>query len=138
LFSRFNNRFCNSVINYGSVSLFLARKPFQKFTRTSCAFALNRTANLLPMFTVFVKPISRMLNTVRSGYNRGYTKITTDKLFYIFHIFFGNVNSLKKIKLTLLVNQISFSFDVRNIVGIVANKINLLSTTNTPQRNNVI
>ena len=60
-FSGLNNRFCDSVINYGRVILFFARKPFQKFFSSFCAFALNRTTNLLPMFTVFVKPISRML-----------------------------------------------------------------------------
>lgn len=62
----------------------------------------------------------------------------TYKFFYVFYFFFGNINSLKKVKLTFLVNQIRFPFNVRNVIKVVANKINFLSTTNTPQRNRVI
>lgn len=65
-------------------------------------------------------------------------KIHTHEGFYVFDIFFGNINGLEKIKLTFLVNQVSFSFDVSNVVKIMANKVNLLSATNTPQRNHVV
>ena len=64
--------------------------------------------------------------------------MATNKLFYILNILFGNINGLKQVKLAFLVNQISFPFDVRKISRIVTNKVNLLPTTNTPQRNHVI
>src|SRR5574343_69238 len=51
-FSRLYNRLCNSMVDYGSCCSFLAREPFQKPFRASCAFALNRTANLLFLFPI--------------------------------------------------------------------------------------
>lgn len=75
LFSRLNNLFCNSVINNVGVSSFFATKPFQEFFSSLCAFALNRTTNFLPMFTVFVKSISRKLNIIGSMSDCGQTKI---------------------------------------------------------------
>src|SRR5690606_546803 len=75
LYSDKDNRFCNCMIHSACVSSFLALKPFRQpptvsFSRTfrSVCLCANRTPNLLPMLAVGVKPISRMLNTVR-GYN---------------------------------------------------------------------
>ena len=51
-FSRLDNRFCNSMINNTGSCSFFTRKPFQKFFTTFSAFALNRTTNFLPMFTL--------------------------------------------------------------------------------------
>lgn len=65
-------------------------------------------------------------------------KTNTNKILNILNIFFGNINSLKKVKLAFLVNQISLPFDVRNVIRIMANKANLLSATYTPQRNHVV
>jgi len=62
----------------------------------------------------------------------------TDKSLDVINILFGNINGLEKVKLAFFVNQISFPFNIRQIGRIVANKFNLLPTTNTPQRNNVI
>src|SRR5690606_21757834 len=69
LFSRKDNRFCNRMIHNTCMSSFFALKPFRQlptvsFSRTfrSVCLCPNRTPNLLPMFTVGVKPISRMLN----------------------------------------------------------------------------
>lgn len=144
-FSRKDNRFCNSVINNLGVSSFFALKPFRQssaipFSGTfrSVCLCLDRTQNLLPMFTVCVKPISRMLNTVRSYTNIRQTKIHAHETFHVLNVFLGNVNGLEKVKLTFLVNQVSFPFNVRDIRRIVANKINLLPATNAPQRNYVI
>jgi len=64
--------------------------------------------------------------------------MATNKLFHIFNIFFWNINGLKKIELTFLVNQISFALYVRKIVSIVANKRYFNPTTNSPKRNNII
>ena len=61
-----------------------------------------------------------------------------NKLLHISNIFFGNINSLKQVKLTFLVNQVSFTFDVRKILRVMTNKANLLTTADTPKRNNVI
>src|SRR5690606_31744017 len=75
LFSGKDNRFSNRMIHSACVNSFLALKPFRQLPTVSFSRAFrsvclcpNRTPNLLPMFTVSVKPISRMLNTIR-GYN---------------------------------------------------------------------
>ena len=65
-------------------------------------------------------------------------KITTDKLFYILNIFFGNINGLKKVKLAFLVNQIRFTFNVRQVVSIMANKGNFNPATDSPKGNNIV
>lgn len=75
LFSRLNNRFCNSMINYGSGSLLLARKPFQQLTRVACVFALNRTTNLLPLLPIGINPVGRVFNAIRSNDNICETEI---------------------------------------------------------------
>ncbi len=144
-FCRCYNRFTYCMVNQISRCSFLATKPFRQLpaipfsgTLRSVCLCLNRTTNFLPMFTISIKPLGRMVNTIRSCYNRCQTKITTNKLFHVFNIFFGNINSLKQVKLTFLVNQVSFTFDIRNVIRVVANKINFLPTTDTPQRNNVI
>src|SRR5690606_7633482 len=144
-FGRKNNRFCNSVIDNLGVSSFFALKPFRQSSAIppcgafrSVCLCLNRTPNLLPMFTVFINPISRILNTVRSYNYISQAEVATNKLFHILNILFGDINGLKKVKLTFLINQISFPFDVRHVVRIMANKANLLSATNTPQRDHVV
>src|SRR5690348_7023751 len=134
----FHKGFTNSVIQDDSRCSFLATKPFQKSFGTSRAFALNRATNLLSFFSVLVNPISRVFGIIRSRNNVCQTEIHTDKLLDVINIFFGNINGLEKVKLSFLVNQICFAFNVRQISRIVANKLNLLATTNTPQGNNVI
>lgn len=137
-FSRLYNAFCDSVVDYGSRCSFFARKAFQEASSPFRPFALNRTTNRLPMFTVCVKPIGRMFNAIRSNNYVRETEVNTDKGLNIVHILFGNINSLKEIKFTFFVDQIRFPLNVRQISRIVANKINLLSTSNAPQGNDVI
>lgn len=137
-FSRLYNAFCDSVIDYGSCCPFLAREPFQKSFRTSCAFALNGTTNLLSLLPIGINPIGRMFNTIRSNDNVCQTEVNSDKILDVIDILFGNINGLKKVKLTLLVNQISFAFNVGKISSIMANKVNLLPTTYTPQGNYIV
>lgn len=137
-FSRLYNAFCNSVIEYGSRCSFLAREPFQKPFGTSCAFALNRTTNLLSVFPIGINPVGRMFNPIRCNDNISKTEVHTDKTFNIVNILFGNINGLKQIKLTFFVNQISLALNVRQIRRIMANKVNLLPSTDTPQGNDVI
>ena len=137
-FSRIYNAFCNSVIDYSSRCSFLTREPFQKSFRTSCAFALNRTTNLLFLFPIGINPVGRMFNTIRSNDNISQPEVHTDKSFNIVNILFRNINSLKQIEFTFFVNQICFPFNVRQISRVMANKVNFLPTTDTPQGNDII
>src|SRR5690606_13607903 len=145
LFSDKDNRFCNCMIHQGGVSSFLALKPFRQpptvsFSRTfrSVCLCANRTPNLLPMFTVSVKPISRMLNTIRGHDAIRDSKIATYKVIHNLSFFLGNFNGLTKDKFSFFVNQVRFSLDKWNISRFVAHKINFLSATKTPQRNHIV
>src|SRR5690606_21760203 len=145
LFSGKDNRFSNRMIHSACVSSFLALKPFRQlptvsFSRTfrSVCLCPNRTPNLLPMFTVSVKPISRMLNTIRGYYDICDSKIATYIIIHNLRFFLGNFYGLTKEKLTFFVNQVCFSLDKRGMFRIVANKINFLSTSKTPQRNHIV
>src|SRR5690606_18942235 len=127
------------------MSSFFALKPFRQlptvsFSRTfrSVCLCAYRTPNLLPMLAVGVKPISRMLNTTR-GYNDiRDSKIATYKIIHVFSFFLANFNGLTKEKFSFFVNQIRFSLDKRDVFRLVANKINFLSTSKTPQRNHIV
>lgn len=94
----------------------------------------GRTMNLLPMFTISIKPLGRMVNTVRSCNYGVYPKIATDKFLNISYFFFWNFNRLKQVKLTLLKHQIRFSLYVRQIIRIVTNKRNFQSAIYSPYR----
>ena len=137
-FSRIYNAFRDSVIDYSSRCSFLAREPFQKSFGTSCAFALNRTANLLTLLPIGINPVGRVFNAIRSNDNICETEIHTYKGFNIINIMFGDINGLKQIELAFFVNQIRFAFDVWQISRIMTNKVNLLSTANTPQGNDIV
>jgi len=65
-------------------------------------------------------------------------KIATNKLLNVFYFFFGHINSLKQVKLSFLVNQISLTFNVGQVVSVMANKRYFQSATNSPKRNNII
>src|SRR5690606_19663551 len=104
-FSDTDNSFCNCMIHSACVSSFLALKPFRQhptvsFSRTfrSVCLYTNRTPNLLPMFAVSVKPISRMLNTIRGYYDIRDSKIATYKIIHAFSFFLGNFYGLTKEK----------------------------------------
>src|SRR5690606_34095104 len=126
------------VIDNCTRSSFFARQSFQDFFRAFRTFALKRTPYFLSFFSIIVKFFRTKVFTVTKGCDFEQSHIYPDKLFHILNILFGHVNGLKQVKLTFLVNQIRFPFNVRNVIRVMANKINLLSTTNTPQRNNVI
>lgn len=137
-FSRIYNAFRNSVIDYSSRCSFPARKPFQQLTRVACAFALNRTANLLSLLPIEINPIGRVFNSIRCNDQICQTEVNSYKIFDVINILFGNINSLKEIEFTFFVNQISFAFNVGQISRIMANKVNFLSTTDTPQGNDIV
>ena len=137
-FCRLYNRFCNSVILNYCRSFFSPTKPFQEFFTPLRAFGLNGTTNPLFGFSIIIKPFARMFNTITCYSNIGQPKIHTDKFLNIHNICIRNVNGLKKVKLAFLVNQISFSFYVRQVVSIMANKRYFNPPTNSPKRNNVI
>ena len=144
-FCRCYNGFTYGVVNQISRCSFLAAKPFSQLptipfcgTLRSVCLCLNRTTNLLPMLTISIKPLGRMVNTVRCCTNCCKPKIATDKFFNILYIFFGNFNSLKQVKLTFLKYQIRFAFYVRQIISVMAYKRYFNTTTNSPKRNNII
>ena len=120
-------------------------KPFQEssastftFTcSTSSAFGLNRTTNFHSFFPVLVKKLRRVFFTVRRAGYISYSKITTDKLFDIFHVFLGNFYRLKKVKLASLENKIGFSLDIWKVISVMTNESNLLPLVNSPYRSNV-
>jgi hypothetical protein len=141
-FCRLNNAFRNSMIDDCCGSPFLAFEPFQELCAVSFArmrssfraFALNGATNLLPMFTVSVKRIGGMLDAVRGNNYIGEPKIHTDEFLYILNVFFGNFYGLEKIEFTLFVNQISLAFNVWQVLWIVANKRNVQSSADSPDR----
>src|SRR5690606_33002066 len=145
VFSGKDNSFCNRMIHSVCVSSFLALKPFRQpptvsLSRTfrSVCLCPNRTPNLLPMLAVGVKPISRMLNTIRGYYDICDSKIATYKIIHAFSFFLGNFYGLTKEKLSFFVNQVCFSLDKWNIRRFVTHKINFLSSSKTPQRNHIV
>src|SRR5690606_33043231 len=145
LFSGKDNRFSNRMIHSACVSSFFALKPFRQlptvsFSRTfrSVCLCPNRTPNLLPMLAIGVKPISRMLNTIRGYYDIRDSESATYKIIHNLRYFLGNFYGLTKEKLSFFVNQVRFSRDKWNIRRLVANKINFLSPSKTPQRNHIV
>src|SRR5690606_20470563 len=103
VFSDKDNRFSNRMVHQCGMSSFLDLKPFRQppTITISCTFrsvclCLNRTANLLTMFTVSIKPISRMLKTIRRYNDIRDSIIATYKIFYNLSFFLGTFNGLKK------------------------------------------
>ena len=137
-FSNLNNLFGNRVVSYRSCGTFSATKPFQEFFTSSCAFALNGASYFLSFFSIILKFFRVKFFPITKGCNRNQTKIHTHEGFYVFNIFFGNINGLKKVELPFLVNQIRFAFYVGKIVRIMANKRYFNPSTNSPQRNNIV
>jgi len=135
-FSNLNNLFTDSMIGNCAKSSFTTRKPFQKSFSRLRAFSLNRTPNLLSFFSIFLKWFRIKGLAITQCANIYKPEIATDKTFNIFNIFFWNFNSLEKVKLTLLKNQIRFAFYVRNVFLIVADKFYpFQSAIHRPQRN---
>src|SRR5690606_3557250 len=112
-------------------------KGFVSSYRSVCLYT-KRTPNLLPMLAVGVKPISRMLNTIRGYYDIRDSKIATYKIIHAFSFFLGNFYGLTKEKRSFFVNQVRFSLDKWNIRRFVAHKINFLPTSKTPQRHHIV
>jgi len=141
-FGRKDDPFCNGVVDDSCRGPFPAFEPFQKFgavpfTRvrfTLRAFALNGRTNLLSLFSVLVDPIRSMLIAVGRNDNIGDAEVHADKLFHVLDVFIGNIDGLKKIKLSLFVDQIRLSFDVREIFRVMANKRHLQSPAEGPDR----
>lgn len=135
----------DGVIDYRCRGSLFPFKPFQEssastftFTcSTSSAFGLNRTTNFHSFFPVLVKKLRRVFFTVRRAGYISYSKITTDKLFDIFHVFLGNFYRLKKVKLASLENKIGFSLDIWKVISVMTNESNLLPLVNSPYRSNV-
>lgn len=64
--------------------------------------------------------------------------MATDKFFNVFYFFFWNFNGLEQVKLSFLKYQIRFAFYVRQIIGVMTNKLNPLQPAiDRPQRNSI-
>lgn len=137
-FGNSNNLVGNGVIDNRSGRAFSARKPFQEFFRTPCAFALNGASYFLFFFTIILKFFRVKFFSITKCCNAYQAKVYTQKRFYLFHIFFNYINGLKKIKFAFSIKQVCFAFDVREIIRIVANKRDLQSAANRPDGNMVI
>lgn len=135
----------DGVIDYRCCGSLFPFKPSQEssastftFTcSTSSAFGLNRTTNFHSFFPVLVKKLRRVFFTIRRADYISYSKITTDKLFDIFHVFLGNFYRLKKVKLASPENKIGFSLDIWKVISVMTNESNLLPLVNSPYRSNV-
>ena len=136
-FSDRYNFLADGMIDNCGRSSFFARKPFQDFFRAFRAFALKRTPHLLSFFSIFIKFVGRKCLPVAECCNLKKAHVNANKFFHVINVFFSDIYSLKKIKLSLFINQISLAFDVRKVCLIMANKINLLPSSDAPQRNRI-
>lgn len=140
------NGLCNKVVLNCCGSSFFASKPFQKFCTASfarpcftlCAFALNRTMNPFSMFSILIKPFGGMFNSIRSNCNIRNSEIYSYKLLHVFNICVRNINSLKQIKLSFIINQICFALYIGQIFRVVTDKWNFQSTSHRPYRYGII
>lgn len=137
-----NDLFGNGVVDYRRGSSFFPFKPFQEFGAATFAFVsaafrafgLNGTTDFSLFFPVTIQRFGGKGFTIGCTHNIGDSEVTTDKLLDIFHILFGDFYRLKKVKLAFLEHKVSFPFDVRKIVGVVADERHLLSTAYSPYR----
>lgn len=137
-----NDLFGNGVVDYRRGSSFFPFKPFQEFGAATFAFVnaafrafgLNGTTDFSLLFPVTIQRFGGKGSTIGCTRNIGDSEVATDKFLDIFHILFGNFYRLKKVKLAFLEHKVSFPFDVRNIIGVVADKRHLLSTAYSPYR----
>ena len=137
-FCKLNNLFAYCVIDNCTRSSFFARQSFQDFFRAFRTFALKRTPYFLSFFSIIIKFFRIEFCSITKCCDFNQSHINSDKLLHIYDIFLRNINGLKQVKLTFLKYQICFAFNVRQVVLVMANKVNLLPTTNTPQRNYII
>lgn len=137
-----NDLFGNGVVDYRRGSSFFPFKPFQEFGAATFAFVsatfrdfgLNGTTDFSLLFPVTIQRFGGKGFTIGCTHNIGDSEVTTDKLLDIFHILFGNFYRLKKVKLAFLEHKVSFAFDVRKIIGVVADKRHLLPFAYSPYR----
>ena len=132
-----NDFFCDCVIYNGSRSSFAPGKPFQEFFSSLRAFALNRTAYLLFLFSIIVEffGVKRFPRAYRTYVNKA--KIATDKFLNILNIIFRNLAGLKQVKFAFLKDKIGLSFNVGDVCGVVTNVMNLKPSPDRPYRSNI-
>jgi hypothetical protein len=122
------------VVGNVGESLFFAFKPFQKLLASCRAFALNRASYLEILIPNFIKLFRAKGSSIRKGCNVFLSKVYPNKLFDVFNILFRNLYSLKQIKLAFLCNKVCFSFDIRKIFRIMADKRDFKTTIYRPDR----
>ncbi|GFP40202.1 hypothetical protein HKBW3S47_01898 [Candidatus Hakubella thermalkaliphila] len=136
-FSFFYNLLCYSVIGHRGESCLSTFKPFQAFSAARRAFALKRLPCSRISVPHLIKLFRIILNSIGKSSDIVYPKIHANKFFNVFNIFFRNLNSLKKKKLPLPINEIRFPLDVGKIPGIVANKATSQSAIDRPDRSSI-
>ena len=137
-FRNLNNLFGNGVIDNRSGGTFSARKPFQEFFTSSCAFALNGASYFLSFYSISFKLFRVKFFSITKGRQDHQTKVNAQERFYVFHIIFNYINSLKQIEFTFSKKQICFAFDIRQVVRVVADKRHFQPAANRPDGNNVV
>lgn len=130
-----NNLFGDGVVNYRSSGLFSPAKPFQEFLATSCAFGLNGTTKFESLFTILIQSIGGISSTFGRTDNVRNTKVKTYNSVRILDFGFGDIDGLIEIEVSFLEDKICFSFDVRNVSFVMANKRNLLTFIDSPNGN---
>lgn len=137
----FGNRYntlADGVINNGTGCPFPSRKPFQNTLGVLCAFGLERTPYFLSLFSIGGKFIRRKCLSVAKSCQFQKPHIHTQEAFHVLHIIFHHINCLKQVEFTFSVQQICFSFDVRKIIRIVADKRHFQPAANRPDRDSII
>jgi|GEM_PF-3201702 hypothetical protein len=127
--------FAYIVIVYGNEPAFSATKPSQDLFSSPRAFALNAGSYFIVFYTNIFEGLGIEISAVRKSTNICLTEIATDKMLYIFFDFFRHFNGLKDVKFCFPKYQIGLPFYVRKIIYAVANKRNITSSVNCPQRN---
>ena len=133
-----NNFLCNSMVHDRRGSFLFSRKPFQDFFRALRAFGLETRTDLLAFFSICFKFFAGHYFASRKGSNVNQTEIHTDKFFNVFNSFFWNFHSLQKKKLATTSNKVGLTLNEGKPVGAVADKRNLQSAIDSPDRNRIV
>lgn len=130
----FYNALTDRVVGNSGESTFSALKPFQKFSASLRAFALNGATHFEKLVSGCIQLIGTKRRSIGKHSNVGHAKVHTDKGFNVLNILFGDFNCLEKIELTFLCHKVCFPFDIWKKLFIMADKGNLQPAVNRPDR----
>jgi hypothetical protein len=133
-----NNLFTDGVIDNGSRSPLLSRKPFQNTLGVLRAFGLMRTPYFLSFFPIVCKFFKVKFFFVAEGGYFNQAHVYADKFFGIFDRLCRYLYGLKQVKLPFTVSQVSLTLDVGKVIRPAADKGNFEPASNRPDGNHVI